>query len=101
MRATSPTPAHGRHRDGRLLDSIPGTVYTTGDNVYDSGTAAEFNTYYEPTWGRHKARTNPSPGNHDYNTPGATGYYGYFGARPVRRAGATTPTTSATGTSSR
>jgi hypothetical protein len=22
----------------------------------------------------------PSPGNHDYNTAGATGYYGYFGA---------------------
>ena len=25
-------------------------------------------------------RTNPSPGNHEYNTSGATGYYGYFGA---------------------
>jgi hypothetical protein len=63
-----------------LLDNIPGTVYTLGDNAYDSGTAAEFNTYYDPTWGRHKARTKPSPGNHDYNTAGATGYYGYFGA---------------------
>ncbi|MET7670107.1 CBM96 family carbohydrate-binding protein [Micromonospora luteifusca] len=62
-----------------LLDSIPGTVFTTGDNVYDSGTASQFNSYYEPTWGRHKTRTRPSPGNHDYNTSGATGYYNYFG----------------------
>ncbi len=63
-----------------LLDNIPGTVFTLGDNVYDSGTAAEFATYYDPTWGRHKARTRPVAGNHDYNTSGATGYYGYFGA---------------------
>ncbi|HET7713213.1 MAG TPA: metallophosphoesterase, partial [Patescibacteria group bacterium] len=34
----------------------------------------------EPSWGRHKNRTKPSPGNHDYNTSGATGYYNYFGA---------------------
>jgi hypothetical protein len=63
-----------------LLDNIPGTVFTAGDNVYDSGTTTEFNTYYDPTWGRHKARTRPAPGNHDYNTAGATGYYGYFGS---------------------
>ncbi|MFF4573950.1 DNRLRE domain-containing protein [Streptomyces sp. NPDC001410] len=63
-----------------LLDNIPGTVFTAGDNAYDSGTATEFATYYDPTWGRHKARTRPAPGNHDYNTPGATGYYDYFGA---------------------
>ena len=62
-----------------LLDNIPGTVFTTGDNVYDSGTASQFSSYYEPTWGRHKTRTRPSPGNHDYNTSGATGYYNYFG----------------------
>ncbi|MDT7781768.1 MAG: acid phosphatase type 7 [Pseudonocardiales bacterium] len=63
-----------------LLDNIQGTVFTTGDNVYNSGTASEFNSYYQPTWGRHKARTKPSPGNHDYNTSGATGYYNYFGS---------------------
>ncbi len=62
-----------------LLDGIAGTVFTTGDNVYSSGTAAQFAECYDPTWGRHKARTKPAPGNHDYNTSGATGYYGYFG----------------------
>ncbi|MFG1606708.1 DNRLRE domain-containing protein [Actinoplanes sp. NPDC049265] len=64
-----------------LLDGIDGTVFTTGDNVYDSGTAAEFTSYYAPTWGRHRARTYPTPGNHDYVTSGASGYYDYFGTR--------------------
>jgi len=62
-----------------LLDGIAGTVYTLGDNVYSSGTATEFTQCYDPTWGRHKARTKPAPGNHDYNTSGAAGYFGYFG----------------------
>ncbi|HKC47975.1 MAG TPA: Ig-like domain-containing protein [Gemmatimonadales bacterium] len=64
----------------KLLDGIAGTVYTLGDNVYSNGTATEFSQCYDPTWGRHKARTKPAPGNHDYNTAGATGYFGYFGA---------------------
>ena len=64
----------------RLLDGMEGTVFTAGDNVYQVGSAEEFQTCYEPTWGRHKARTRPSPGNHDYNTPGAVPYYAYFGA---------------------
>jgi len=64
----------------KLLDNIPGPVFILGDNVYDNGTTSEFNNCYAPTWGRHKARTYPSAGNHDYNTSGATGYYNYFGA---------------------
>jgi hypothetical protein len=63
-----------------LLDAIAGTVFTLGDNVYDSGTATEFQNCYGPSWGRHKARTKPSAGNHEYQTTGASGYYGYFGA---------------------
>jgi len=64
-----------------LLDTIPGTVFTAGDNVYPNGTAAEFADCYGPTWGRHRDRTRPSPGNHDYNTADASGYYAYFGPR--------------------
>jgi len=55
-------------------------VFTAGDNAYDSGTLTEYNNYYNPNWGRHKARTKPSPGNHEYNTSGATGYFDYFGS---------------------
>jgi len=70
----------GDEATAALLDNIPGTVFTAGDNAYENGTATEFANCYNPTWGRHKARTRPSPGNHDYNTSGATGYYNYFGA---------------------
>src|SRR4051812_4354706 len=77
----------GAAATARLLDQIEGTVFTLGDNAYNSGTAEEFRDCYDPTWGRHKARTRPSPGNHDYVTPGAASYYDYFGesAGPERR----------------
>jgi len=64
----------------KLLDNISGPVFILGDNVYENGTNSEYNNCYAPTWGRHKARTFPSAGNHDYNTSGASGYYNYFGA---------------------
>jgi len=63
-----------------LIEPIPGTVATLGDNVYQKGTAEEFAKCYSPTWGRFKNRTRPSPGNHDYSTPGAAPYFAYFGA---------------------
>jgi acid phosphatase type 7 len=62
----------------KLLDSIPGTVFTAGDNAYSDGTYTQFVNCYNPTWGRSLPRTHPSPGNHDYNTSGAAGYYQYF-----------------------
>jgi hypothetical protein len=63
----------------RLLDGIPGTVIAVGDNAYPDGTANDYATRYAPTWGRHKARTRPCPGNHDYHTAGAPDYFAYFG----------------------
>ncbi len=63
----------------RLVERMPGTVLTLGDNAYTDGKPEEFAGCYTPSWGRHKGRTRPSPGNHDYNTPGAAGYFGYFG----------------------
>jgi len=64
----------------KLLDNIPGTVFTLGDNAYPDGTDSEFSDCYDPTWGRHKARTRPASGNHDYHISGASGYFNYFGA---------------------
>jgi acid phosphatase type 7 len=63
-----------------LLDNIQGTVFTAGDNAYSRGTASEFRHCYGPTWGRHKERTRPSVGNHDYATDKAGPHYEYFGA---------------------
>ncbi len=66
-------------RVAKLLDGLDGLIFTTGDNAYEKGTLEEFEKCYGPTWGRHRARTRPSPGNHDYYTPGATGYFQYYG----------------------
>jgi acid phosphatase type 7 len=70
----------GDEATATLLDTIAGTVFTLGDNAYSSGTATEYANCYGPTWGRVKARTMPTPGNHEYQTPNASGYFGYFGS---------------------
>lgn len=62
-----------------LLDGIAGTVFTIGDNV-EAGLASQFNDCYEPTWGRHKSRTRPAPGNHEYDPGSASAYFDYFGS---------------------
>jgi hypothetical protein len=70
----------GDEATARLLGAIaPAAVLTTGDNVYPDGTLAGFQTWYRPTWGRHRQITRPTPGNHDYHTKGASGYFDYFG----------------------
>ncbi|MFN2570650.1 MAG: Ig-like domain-containing protein [Gemmatimonadales bacterium] len=65
---------------GRMLDAISGTIFAAGDNAYPNGSAADYANCYAPAWGRHKARTRPVPGNHEYDTPNAAGYFGYWGA---------------------
>jgi len=69
----------GAESTARLLDRIPGLIWTTGDNAYPSGSTADFDLCYGPTWGRHRDRTRPTPGNHEYWTPGALPYFRYFG----------------------
>lgn len=64
-----------------LVAAIPGTVFTLGDNAYEDGKRSEFDSCYAPTWGQFKGRTRPAPGNHDYHTAGAAGYFSYFGDR--------------------
>ena len=56
----------------------PTAVFTAGDNAYSNGTLTEYNSRYAPTWGRFKTLTNPTPGNHEYNTTSASGYFDYF-----------------------
>lgn len=64
----------------KLVSERTGTLAVLGDNAYNSGTAAEYTNCYDPSWGAFLGRTKPTPGNHEYLTAGATGYYGYFGA---------------------
>jgi hypothetical protein len=67
----------------RRLD--PTRVLVLGDQQYPDGALADYRSYYDPTWGRFKDRTEPAPGNHEYLTPGARGYFDYFGAAATRR----------------
>lgn len=70
----------GAEQTARLLDRLDGTIFTAGDNAYPDGSANDYQQCYGPTWGRHRARTRPSPGNHEYHSPGAAPYFQYFGA---------------------
>lgn len=74
------TPPHltAAERTARLLDRIPGTVMAIGDNAYEAGSPSDYLLCYHPTWGRHKERTKPALGNHEYITPLAAGYFTYF-----------------------
>jgi calcineurin-like phosphoesterase family protein len=71
---------HMRATANLLTKVDPVVVLTLGDNQYENGTLAKYRRSYDPTWGRLKDRTRPAPGNHEYRTPGAAGYFDYFGA---------------------
>jgi Concanavalin A-like lectin/glucanases superfamily/Bacterial Ig-like domain len=71
----------GDEATAELLDRLPGLVTTLGDHVYETGSESDFANCYDPTWGRHKARTLPTIGGHEHlSSPNAAAYYGYFGA---------------------
>ena len=69
----------GDEATAELVEDIDGTVVALGDEAYPHGTAEDFEECYEPTWGQFKERTKPTPGNHEYNTEGASAYFDYFG----------------------
>jgi hypothetical protein len=72
--------SQGDELTAELLDTIRGTVAALGDNAYPNGTDANYTNCYDPSWGRHKARTRPTPGNHEYHTAAAGAYFRYYGA---------------------
>jgi hypothetical protein len=86
--------SNGDGETANLLDQYPAaTVLPLGDNAYESGTASQYANCYDPTWGRSKTRSRPVPGNHDYLTANASGYFNYFNAQLAPfGAAATVPT---------
>ncbi|MCB5164202.1 discoidin domain-containing protein [Streptomyces bambusae] len=60
----------------------PKFYLTMGDNQYDDARLADFRAYYDKTWGTFKAKTRPTPGNHETYDPAGplAGYKAYFGA---------------------
>jgi hypothetical protein len=61
-------------------DFNPTAVFALGDEQYPHGSLSDFQTYYDASWGAFKSITRPIPGNHEYETSGASGYYNYFGS---------------------
>lgn len=74
------TTCHQQQTSNLLLAGQYAAVLALGDTQYNSGTLVEFQGSYDPTWGRVKSSTYPEAGNHEYNTPGASGYFAYFGS---------------------
>ena len=72
-------------RTAKIIQRYPtATVATMGDNAYKDGSKRDFKCY-DKTWGAFKKRTKPTPGNHEYRTPNARGYFRYFGKRAGQR----------------
>ncbi|MGH9176177.1 MAG: metallophosphoesterase family protein [Vicinamibacterales bacterium] len=63
----------------RLADGIEGQVVLAGDLAYPHGSMRNFIECFDPDWGSNRRRWRPVPGNHEYETPFAAGYFQYFG----------------------
>lgn len=70
----------GPEATAKLLDETPGVVFTLGDNAYPHASAENFSNCYDPSWGRHRSRTRPIAGNHDWYNNLWGAYFDYFGA---------------------
>ncbi len=55
-------------------------LLAAGDTQYETGTLAEYQQFFTPSWGRAALRgvLRPALGNHEYDTSGASGYFNYF-----------------------
>jgi hypothetical protein len=69
----------GDEETADLVETLEGPILLLGDLAYETGSTANFNDCYDPSWGVHKDRSIPSPGNHEYGTAGAAPYFAYFG----------------------
>lgn len=68
----------------QLLRMDLNAVLMVGDSQYETGKAAAYAQSFDPSWGRVKSLIRPVPGNHEYDDPGAAGYYDYFNGPGVR-----------------
>ena len=63
----------------QLVEAIDGQVLLAGDLAYPQGSMTDFLRCFDPSWGAFRRRWRPSPGNHEYETAGASSYFQYFG----------------------
>ena len=69
-----------RHAETAALAErlAPDAVAIAGDVQYDAGRLSEFRRSFDRSWGRLEIPLRPVPGNHEYRTPGAAGFFDYF-----------------------
>ena len=65
----------------------PDRVLVLGDEQYQKGSYYGFTHSYANSWGKLRRITWPVPGNHEYYTPGARGYFRYFKYRSPKAPG--------------
>ena len=69
-----------------LLRHDLASILIPGDLQYENGEFENFLRSFHPTWGRMRQLIRPVPGNHEYGTPGAAGYFDYING-PGRQRG--------------
>ena len=62
-----------------ITDIAPDRFLALGDLQYNNGKLEEFLRVYDKQFGHLLPITMPTPGNHEYGTEGAQGYFDYFG----------------------
>ncbi|MBK5289752.1 MAG: metallophosphoesterase [Acidimicrobiia bacterium] len=63
----------------RQIDALqPEYVLALGDLVYPDGQVSGFSGFFTETWGPFLGRVIATPGNHDYHTPDARGFFDSF-----------------------
>jgi len=61
----------------------PQALLLLGDLQYETGSADDFRDFFDPVFGSLRDITYPTPGNHEYFTRGARGYFDYFNGAGV------------------
>jgi hypothetical protein len=76
----------GSRGPAKVVADLPGPLLIAGDVVQGPSTKlVDFRNCYAPAWGQFNNRVRPVPGNHEYLTSGASGYFDYFGSRAGTR----------------
>lgn len=70
-----------QHTADLVVQHDPEAVLMVGDAQYEDGELEAFMGSYDRSWGAFYDKTYPVPGNHEYETDGAAGYFDYFGDR--------------------
>lgn len=78
--AKANAPGTAQRQTANLITGVikPQRVLVLGDAQYEHGEYNQFLSSYDPTWGVFRSITAPVPGNHEYETTNAAGFFQYF-----------------------